>query len=216
MNNRDVKRAILDAMLAHVPFDGWTEKSLRAAARDTGRDAAEVRLLFPQGVRDALVFFMEEADQAMLQAAEAMDLPAMKIRERIAALVKARIMALEPNREAARRASLILGLPGYQDLALSSLYRTVDLIWQAAGDTSTDWNFYTKRLILSGVYTSTLLYWLGDHSEDYADTWDFLDRRIEDVMRFEKTKAEIRKSVENLPSVTRFLGRLRHPPIRPL
>lgn len=202
---------ILEAILAHVPFDGWTEKSFKAAARDLNMEPGDMERLFPHGPRDAIDVFLRQADQDMLAAAEEADLNTLKIRERIATLIKARITAMAPHREAARRAAVTLALPGNADLALRCLYRTVDLMWQAAGDRSADWNYYTKRMTLAGVYSATFLYWLGDHSLDYEETWGFVDRRIDDVMRIEKTKARLRESVANLPSLARILGRLRYP-----
>lgn len=204
------RREFLDAFLAHAPFDGWTDRSMRAAAKDLKLDMGDAALLFPAGMRDILACFHEEMDRALVKEAEKLDLPAMKIRERIAALVKLRIMLMEPHREAARRASLTLALPQHADLALKGLGQTVDTIWRLAGDTATDWNYYSKRAILAGVYGSTLLTWYGDHSENYEDTWAFLDRRIGDVMKFEKAKAECRKATADWPSPARFFGRLRH------
>ena len=210
MSTESQRRAFLKAFLAHAPFDGWTDRSLRAAGRDLGLDAGDVALLFPAGMRDLLKFFHDEMDRQLTAEAGRLDLASMKIRERIAALVKLRIMALEPHREAARRASLTLALPLYADLALKGLSTTVDTIWRLAGDTATDWNYYSKRTILAGVYASTLLTWFADHSQDYAETWAFLDRRIGDVMKIEKLKAECRKATADLPSPARILGRIRH------
>lgn len=204
------RRKFLDAFLAHAPFDGWTDRSLRATARDLGLDEGDVALLFPAGMRDLLKLFHDEMDRRLITQADRLDLKSMKIRERIAALVKLRIMAMEPYREAARRASLTLALPLYADLAFKGLGTTVDTIWRLAGDTATDWNYYSKRTILAGVYASTLLTWFADHSEDYEESWAFLDRRIGDVMKIEKLKADCRKVAADLPSPARILGRIRH------
>ena len=116
----------------------------------------------------------------------------MRIRDRIATAVRTRLDLLAPHKEAVRRAVAFEALPGNAPRALKAVYHTVDAMWHAAGDTATDWNFYTKRALLAGVYTSTVLIWLGDQSEDCAETWAFLDRRIEDVMRIEKAKAKVR------------------------
>jgi ubiquinone biosynthesis protein COQ9 len=136
---------------------------------------------------------------------------AMKIRERIRGLVWQRLEIMAPAREAVRTGLSILARPQNVPLALSIGWRTADHMWRIAGDTATDYNHYTKRLTLSGVYASTLLAWLDDQSEDWAETSAFLDRRIDDVMRFEKWKAGWTSNELYRPSLTRFLGRLRYP-----
>lgn len=204
-----VRRDLLAAALTHVPFDGWSEVSLRKAAEDCGVDIGQAHLAFPR-ITDLVCAFIQMADQAMLANLETQDLPSMRVRERIAAAVQARIEAVMQYREAERRAVAFMALPGNAVEGLKSLQNTVDLMWRAAGDTSTDFNFYTKRFILAGVYTSTLLYWLSDVSEDYAETWSFLDRRIDDVMKIEKCKAEFREKSEGAPSPLRTLSRMRY------
>jgi ubiquinone biosynthesis protein COQ9 len=136
----------------------------------------------------------------------------LKIREKIRALVWQRLETMGPAREAVRRAIAILAMPQNLPLALRISWRTADLMWRLAGDTSTDFNHYTKRITLGGVYGSTLLVWLDDQSEGWSGTSAFLDRRIDDVMKFEKFKAEWRGSTDQRLSLTRFLGRLRYPP----
>jgi ubiquinone biosynthesis protein COQ9 len=205
----DDRRRLLAAFLPHAGFDGWSDKALRQATADTGLQKDDVRLLFPKGMRDILSFHLNEHDRAF--EANPPDLTSLNIRARIATLVKARILLLEPYREAERRAMLTLALPAYADIGVSGLWRVADLLWRMAGDTATDWNHYSKRAILSGVYSSTLLAWFSDHSENYAETWDFLDRRIAGVMKIEKAKAEMRRCSEKLPSIPHILGRLRYP-----
>ena len=202
---------LLDAALMHVPFDGWTATALRRAAADVGLTPEMAELAFPGGAHDVLEFYLERADRRLAAALAEQDLPAMRIRERITTAVRTRLELAAQHREAARRTVALLALPHNARLASRTLYRTVDTMWRAAGDTSTDYNFYSKRAILAGVYSSTLLVWLGDQSEGFADSWAFLDRRIAGVMRFEKAKAEWRKATEHMPSLTRFLGRLRYP-----
>lgn len=202
---------LLDAMLAHVPFDGWTSRALDRAAADHGLDRGFARLVFPGGPMAALERFLERADARMVEALERQGIGEMRIRERIATAVMTRLEAAQPHREAVRRAVGVLALPRHAGLAARSLWRTVDAMWRAAGDTATDWNHYTKRLILSGVYGTTLLVWLDDRDEGLATTRAFLDRRIEGVMKFEKAKAGWCKTCAGLPSPARFLGRLRYP-----
>jgi len=202
---------LLETMLAHVPFDGWTDRAIARGAADLGLDESFARLAFPGGAIEMLEYWMSRADDAMTAELERRGIDEMRIRERITAAVRVRLEQAAEHREAVRRAAGLLALPQHADLAARSLWRTVDAMWRAAGDTSTDYNYYTKRAILSGVYSSTLLAWLGDESEDFAGTWSFLDRRIENVMQFEKAKGRLLKGRESWPSLTRFLGRLRYP-----
>jgi ubiquinone biosynthesis protein COQ9 len=188
----EMRRTILDALLPNVAFDGWTDKALAHAAKQAGYEAIDARRAFPRGPAQAVAYFSAETDRRMIAALEQMDLPSMRIRDRIAGAVRTRLELLAPHKEAVRRAVAFEALPGNAPRALKAVYRTVDAMWHAAGDTATDWNFYTKRALLAGVYTSTVLIWLADQSEDCAETWAFLDRRIEDVMRIEKAKAKIR------------------------
>jgi len=206
-----IRRQLLDAALPHIPFDGWSQISLSKAAQDCGIDEGTAQLAFPKGAYDLLDSFARRADSAMRSTLAAMDLPDMRVRDRIKAAVTARIDAITEHKEAERRALSFLALP--QNLALGPelVARTVDAIWRTAGDTSTDFNFYTKRLLLAGVYSATLMYWLNDSSEGHAGTWAFLDRRIDDVMQIEKAKARLRQAAEKLPSPVGLLGRLRYP-----
>ena len=174
--------ALLDEVLRHVPFDGWSAKSLDAARIALDLDALTLHRAFPNGIADAVREFSDRADREMLRSVAALARD-VRTRDRIAAAVRARLEALTPHREAARRLVAWCALPGHQPIAARLLYRTVDSIWYAAGDRSTDFGFYTKRALLGGVYGATLLYWLEDRSPGAEETWRFLDRRIDDVMR---------------------------------
>lgn len=196
---------ILDAALPNVLFDGWSRKSLTQAATSVGLAAEDVDIAFPRGVRSAVEHWLRRADDAMAATLEASDLDAMRIRDRIAFAVRTRLEQAAPHKEAVRRALAYLALPGNARIAARSLYHTVDAIWWACGDRSTDFNFYSKRGLLAAVYSSTLLYWLDDSSDGHADTWAFLDRRIADVMRIPKIKARWRELRDRLPSPTRFM-----------
>src|SRR5581483_9517190 len=165
-----LKAKLLEAALAHVPFDGFSQATLDKAAHDVGADRAALTRLFPSGGISLATAYSESADRAMEQALLEFDLKQMKVRERIAAAVKARLDALKPHKEAARRAAAFLSLPPNAPLAAQLLYRTVDAMWRAVGDTSTDFNFYTKRAVLAGVYGSTLLYWFNERSETETAT----------------------------------------------
>ncbi|MEK9967570.1 MAG: COQ9 family protein [Ferrovibrio sp.] len=201
------KRALLAAMLPHVPFDGWSTKALSLAARDAGFDNGVVLRAFPGGAVDMLDFWVSETDAAMLRALEARDLPAMKVRDRVKLAVLTRLELAAAHREAVRRALALEALPQHAPRAFKQLYRTVDAIWYAAGDTATDFNFYTKRMLLAGVYAATLLHWLDDKSEGFAGTEAFLDRRLADVMRIQQAKGKLGKLAERIPNPFRNLRR---------
>jgi ubiquinone biosynthesis protein COQ9 len=209
-----VRRAVLEAALPRLAEDGFTEKTLNTAAATAGVDAPTMMRLFPNGELDLVDAFSAWADDAMEAALKETPLTEMKIRARIKAAVSARIIALRPYKDAERRAAAFLTLPQNAPTALKILYRTVDRMWRLAGDTSTDFNFYSKRLILAGVYSSTMLRWFNDTSEDEKPTFEFLDARIENVMQFEKFKAEVNEQLSKLPSFSDLLGSLngRRPP----
>jgi ubiquinone biosynthesis protein COQ9 len=197
-----LKAAILEAALKHVVFDGVSDTALARGAVDAGADKAAVKRLFPEGALSLVEAFSETADTTMEESLAAMDLKSMKIRARIAAAVMARIEAVRPHKEAARRVAAFLSLPPNAPRAARLIWRTVDAMWRAVGDSSTDFNFYTKRGILSGVYTATLMRWFTDTSEGESDTAQFLADRIENVMQFEKLKAGAKQAFERLPALS--------------
>jgi ubiquinone biosynthesis protein COQ9 len=187
------REKIVTAALAHVPFDGWSMATLDAAADDAGIDRATAHALFPRGAVDLALAWHERGDALMLERLRAENLGALRFRDRIAMAVRMRIEAAE-DREAVRRGATLFALPMHAADGSRAIWNTVDLIWTVLGDTSDDLNWYTKRATLAAVYSATVLYWLGDDSPGYANTWAFLDRRIEDVMRFESAKAAVRKN----------------------
>jgi len=199
------KEAILMASLPHIPFDGWGDAALARGAEDAGYDAATAQRLFPGGAIEMIACHSRYADRWMLEALAELDLDTMKIRDRITQAVRVRLHQNTPHREAVRRAMSRLALQRHGMLATRLLYRTVDAMWHAAGDTSSDHNFYTKRVLLAGVYGSTVMCWLNDGSEDLAVTWAFLDRRIAEVMRVPKAIAGIERVLGNLPNPLRLL-----------
>ncbi|MEN3975298.1 COQ9 family protein [Emcibacter sp. SYSU 3D8] len=206
-----IRRDVLAAALTHIPFDGWSGISLGKAARDIGVDAGAVGMAFPAGAADLLDFFAQDADSRMLARVAEQGIGDMRMRDRIRTVVKTRIDVIAEHREAERRALSFAALPQNAALGLKTLARSVDLMWRAAGDTSTDFAFYTKRATLAAVYSATVMYWIGDSSEGNADTWAFLDRRIENVMTVEKTKLKLRKTLQQGPSLAALLSRLRYP-----
>lgn len=190
---RDEQRAaVIRAALPHIPFDGWSLASLKAGAQDAGLAPACIPDLFPKGVCQAVEFYVQLTDADMMAAMAALDIQNMKIRDRIKTAIKIRLNAAAPHREAVRRAVSMLSMPHHAGLSLKLTARSVDAIWRACGDQSVDFNWYTKRALLAGVYGATLLYWLEDTSENAQESWAFLDRRIEDVMRIPKIKARFR------------------------
>ena len=187
-----LKDRLADAVASEASFDGWTRAALASAARGLDLPAGEGERLFPGGPLDVLTYLSRRSDLRMVEDMEKEGVVALKIRDRIKAAVRVRLERHSGQRESARRALSLLSLPFNAPLALKLLYGTVDAMWYAAGDTSTDFNFYTKRATLAGVYSSTLLYWLNDRSPGAEATWAFLDRRIDDVMRIEKLKGQVR------------------------
>ncbi len=193
-------------------FDGWTAKAVEAAAAQHGIDPAQARLAFGDKPIDLVEAYVGAVDAAMADAFPPERIAAMKIRDRITELVWARFTIMEPAREAVRSALAILAMPQNAPRGAKLGWRTADRIWRMAGDTATDFNHYTKRITLGAVYSSTLLAWLDDKSEGSSESRAFLDRRIANVMSFEKFKAQWKGDELRRPSIARFLGRLRYPP----
>ena len=206
-----LRRRLALAVGENAVFDGWTRAAVDSAAAQLGVDPAQARLAMPKSQAGMIDVYIQEVDRALEAWFTPERLAGMKIREKIRALIWHRLEIMAPAREGVRRALAILAMPQNLPLALRISWRTADLMWRIAGDTSTDFNHYTKRMSLGAVYGSTLLVWLDDQSDGLDETAAFLDRRIEDVMRFEKFKAQWRGSSEHL-SLSRFLGRLRYPP----
>jgi ubiquinone biosynthesis protein COQ9 len=205
MDRTAQREALLKAALPHVPFDGWTRTALQAGARDTGIEPALADNAFPGGMAELLEFYHGQADIEMVRALEAYsDLAALKTREKVALAIRLRLEANAGHREAIRQALSFLALPTNAPLGAKCLYRTVDAIWYAAGDKATDFSFYTKRALLAGVYSATVLYWLNDKSEGSAETWTFLDRRIADVMKIYALRSRFDRFGEQLPDPFRL------------
>ena len=188
-----LRERIIDAALPHVPFDGWTLRAMRQGAASIGEDAGAALRAFPDGAVDMVREYNRMLDRRLAEALAGRALDKLRVRERVTVGVATRLELMAPNREAVRRALTVLALPLNVPVGLRCLYDTVDLIWRAAGDTATDWNFYTKRALLAGVYSSTVLYWLDDRSENFSDTRAFLDRRIADAMRLPQALASLRR-----------------------
>lgn len=186
------KDALIDAALAHAPFDGFSQATIDAASAEIGMSAAEAKALLPRGPADLALAYHRRGDMLMVELLRAEDLTTMRFRDRIAHAVRLRLEV--SDRELVRRGFSLFALPRHAATGSRALWETADQIWTTLGDTSRDINWYTKRASLSAVYSATALYWLGDESAEYLKTWEFLDRRIENVMQFEKAKAQAKEN----------------------
>jgi ubiquinone biosynthesis protein COQ9 len=189
---------LLEAALQHVPFDGWSRKSLQNATQDLDFDPALAGRLFPRGGDDLIAHFERWADRQMLARCPPDRLAPMRIHERIAALLRARLEVMGPHREAVRRMVSTRIFPRNGLEATSATWRTLDTIWRAAGDQSRDYNYYTKRATLGAVWTATFLYWLEDRSPDFEDTYAFMGRQLEKVGRFTQVRVRLEDQVRDL------------------
>ena len=187
----DVKTRLLEAAKPHVPFDGWSEATYRAAVKEAGVAPGLARAVCPRGAIDLALAYHEAGDREMVRRIEETDMGENAV-PRQGGAWRCRLAAEGGRGQGARAAGddAVFALPHHAPDGAQAVWRTCDRIWTALGDSSDDVNWYTKRATLSGVYGSTVLYWLGDESEDQARTWEFLDRRIGDVMQFEKVKAQ--------------------------
>jgi ubiquinone biosynthesis protein COQ9 len=192
------KDELLEAMLPDVVFDGWSQSALSRAATQIGIDAATLEAILPGGAVELARWLDDWADRRMIAALEAEDLSALRTHQRLILGIRLRLEALTPHREAVRRAIVLNTPPFALARAPQAVYRTVDALWYCAGDTATDFNFYTKRALLAAVYSATVLYWLDDRTEDLADTWSFLDRRIADVLAIPKLSGTIKRRIRSL------------------
>ncbi len=209
----EIRMRLAADIAANAAFDGWGDAARDLAAEMAGIDRDIAALAFPGGAVDMIDAWFAAIDAAMIEVLPPDRLATMKIRERIGAMVEARLDAAAPLRESLRRAVSILAMPQNARRGAALGWRTVDLIWARAGDTATDYNHYTKRGILFAVYAATITVFLDDDSEGHADTSAFLARRIDGIMRFEKAKGGFIKRFEHRPSLSRFIGRLRYPAI---
>jgi ubiquinone biosynthesis protein COQ9 len=206
----DLRPRLVAAMLPDVAFDGWTAMARDAAADAEGIDRDIAAMALPDAVSMVDAYILR-ADTMMTESMA--DAASMKVRDRIRLALTSRFDHAAHDREAVRRALAVLALPQNAPHAARTLWRTADAMWRAAGDTATDFNHYSKRAILGSVYSACLLYWLDDDSEDQVATRAFIDRRIDNVMQFEKSKARAKEALAWVPNPARFLGRLRYPAV---
>jgi ubiquinone biosynthesis protein COQ9 len=203
----DLRETLLLEALTEVPFSGFSDAALRAAAERSGATPAQVAAIFPKGPASLVEAFSHWAD-AQMQTRMALDAPE-RIRDRITKAVRARIEAVAPHKEAARRAAAFLALPTNAPQAAQLMLDSVDAMWRAAGDRSSDFSYYTKRALLGGVYGSTMVYWFSDSSEGHSDTWTFLDARIDNVMQIQKLRADVERAAAKLPDPFGLLAAMR-------
>ncbi len=211
MTLEELRIALAPDIAASAIFDGWNETALEAAAEMAGADVDVAKLAFKGGPMQMIEAWIASVDQAMEAEWPQEKLAELKIRERIRKLVAFRLEAVADIDEAVRRALSIMAMPQNAPRALQLGWETADIMWRLAGDTATDYNHYTKRVILGGIYSATLAVFINDDSKGKAKTYEFLDRRIDGVMKFEKFKHQLTSRDVELPSLTRFLGRLRYP-----
>jgi ubiquinone biosynthesis protein COQ9 len=195
------KLELLEAALMHVAFDGWSDATFKAAVQDSGMDIGLAKSVCPRGAIDLAIAFHKCGDDAMIAAVKAADLSEMKFREKVAFALRVRF-ELIMDKEAVQRGTTLFALPHLAADGAKLIWGTADAIWTVLGDTSEDVNWYTKRTTLSGVYASTVLYWLGDDSDETQATWNFIDRRIENVMQFEKVKARVNSN----PAISKLMA----------
>jgi ubiquinone biosynthesis protein COQ9 len=207
----ELRVALAPAIADAAVFDGWSNAALVSAAQMDGVDPDVARLAYPGGAMDMIAAWVASIDLAMAEALPPETLAAMKIRARIRSLVEARLAAVVGREEALRRALAIMAMPQNVVRAGKLGWASADVMWRLAGDTATDYNHYTKRAILAGIYGATLAVFVDDTSEGKAETRAFLDRRIDGIMKFEKFKAQMLRPSSERFSVARFLGRLRYP-----
>ena len=207
----EVRAALAPIIARNAGFDGWSDAAVHAAADEAGVDRDVAKLAFKDNAIDMIDAWIDSIDMELAHRLPAEKLAAMKIRDRITALLSTRLDIMAPDRESLRRAMAIMAMP--QNLVRSAKigWRSADRMWRLAGDTASDFNHYTKRMTLSAVYASTLSVFVNDDSDNFADARAFLDRRIDNVMQFEKVKFQAKQRQEYVPSLSRFIGRLRYP-----
>lgn len=207
----ELRAGLAPALARNAAFDGWGSAAIANAAMEMGVDEDLARLAFADGAADMIDCWFASVDADLERRCPPEVLAAMKIRARITHLLETRFAIVAPDREAQRRALAILAMPQNAPRAARLMWRAADHMWRLAGDDATDFNHYSKRMTLSAVYASSVAVFVDDESEDFADTRAFIARRIDNVMQIEKLKGGMRKRRENLPSLSRFIGRLRYP-----
>ncbi|HQS97296.1 MAG: RpsU-divergently transcribed [Novosphingobium sp. 17-62-19] len=208
-----LRLSLAPAIAEAAAFDGWKGEAVTAAAEMEGVDPALAAFAFEGGAMQMISAWIARIDADMADALPASQIGNLPIRERIRRLVQFRLDALIGKEEALRRALAIMAMPQNVPAAARLGWSSADAMWRLAGDTATDYNHYTKRMTLGSIYAATLAYFAQDTSDGHEDTRAFLDRRIDNVMQFEKAKAKLLKPRDENFSLMRMLGRLRYPAV---
>lgn len=196
IHSTEAKNLVIANMLKHVPMYGWSMEALARAVKDTGFAEGDEHRIFLGSIDRAVEHYLKMLDHQMEDKLVHIDLSSMRVRDRVATGVMIRLREIEEHKEAVRKSLMYLASPLRSKLALKSLFNTVDMIWYAAGDQATDFNYYSKRFLLAGVYSATLLYWLEDNSPDFEATRAYLNRRLDQVMMIPKFKKKITDAVQ--------------------
>lgn len=191
----DNRTKIIEQLLKNAAFEGWNNKTLEKSAESTGYNSKYAYIAFPGGIVDATDYLADRFDKEMLAELAEIDLNKMRIRDRIKTAIIIRLDIYENYKESIRKLAAYYSLPQNMGRGVRNLGQTVSKIWDEAGDNSTDYNWYTKRFLLAGVYSSTLLYWLNDSSENMSATKEFLERRIDNVMSIQKFKPKAKSFI---------------------
>lgn len=197
--------ALVSALMTHVPFDGWQMATIQMAADECDLSDADLDRLLPDGVKSAVRAYVDRADAEMVAAFAALTPAPEKVHLKIRALILTRLQQAQPHKETVRKTMAYLAHPQQAALASELLYRSVDAMWRAAGDSTTDFSFYSKRATLSAVYSATLLAFLADETADLSETEAFLDRRLKDVAQIPKVTAPVADAARHM---SKFAGQL--------
>jgi len=195
----DKAQLVLGEVLRHAAFDGWTDRAVMQAIKALGLPQGSQHIFAANGALGLIRLWSDNLDQEMTAALQDRGLDNMRIRDKVTEAVWLRLNLLAGHEDAARRAMARLSLPDAGPQGGAQLWATADKIWTAIGDVSEDYNYYTKRTILSGVMGSTLMVWLSDEREDKAEARAFLERRIGNVMQFEKAKGQAINGLNAVP-----------------
>ena len=219
---------LIRAMLTHVPFDGWTWEAMEQGAIDIGfekKKTSSYRMkifkdLFKNGSIDFIEIFSEIIDLEVKEKYDLLEFKPERVSEKIKKIIMIRLNLCQKYKEAVRTSISLTAMPTNTKISFNMLYRTCNSIWRIAGDKSTDFSFYTRRVSLAAVYTSTLLFWLNDNSNDNIETEFFLDRRlkgINKISRLKKPLSDVKKFTNNfnglkntinIKSVFKFLKKI--------
>jgi ubiquinone biosynthesis protein COQ9 len=212
LDNKQIKIDLIRAMLTHVPFDGWTWEAMEQGAIDisfekkkTSSSRIEIfKNLFKNGSIDFIDVFSEMIDLEVKQNYNLIDPKPERVPEKIKKMIMIRLNLCQKYKEAVRSSIALTAIPTNAKTSVNILYRTCNSMWRLAGDKSTDFSFYTRRISLAAVYTSTLLFWLNDKSNYNVETEFFLDRRLKDVSKissFKKPFSKVKKFTNNFNSL---------------